>query len=315
MEYVLLFLGGAFLSIIHTLIPNHWVPIITLSRYQEWSNSFTKVSIFIVSTMHALSTIIVGLAIGILGMEIFKNFEGLSKVIPSGIFILMGTIFISLHIFDFSKHHHHHSRTEFHLLHSHKKSVYLLGLSIVSIVILITIILIRGNFSIDVLVLGIFIILSLVSMIVIQKLLERKHKFLFFSYHEHTNDDNSIHLHTHSHTHIHHSISNVSSEHSVSLDRSIGLSKWSSMLGLGLALFFSPCAEIEIYYIQASVLGISGIILLSLTYWTITVILTYILVGLGEKVIQKFKLDKLEHNEDLITGITLILFSVLFYVF
>lgn len=315
MEYILLFLGGAFLSTIHTLIPNHWVPIITLSRYQEWSSSFTKVSIFTVSTMHALSTIIVGSAIGILGMEIFKNFEGISKAVPSGIFILMGTIFISLHIFDFSKHHHHHSRTELHLLHSHKKSVYLMLFLISSLMVFTTTTLITSNFSLDILILDTFVVLSLVSMLVVQKLLERKHKFLFFSYHEHTNEDNSIHLHTHSHDYIHHSISNVNSDHSVSLNRTLGLGKWGSMFALGIALFFSPCVEIEIYYLQASTLGTSGIILLSLTYWIITVVLTYILVGLGEKVIHKLKLNKLEHNEDLITGITLICFSVLFYVF
>ncbi|MCX8029053.1 MAG: hypothetical protein N2712_03565 [Brevinematales bacterium] len=306
MEYTLLFLGGVFLSVVHTLIPNHWVPIITISKYQKWGSNFTRLAIFIIATAHSLSTIIIGSLIGILGIEVFKRFEGLSKIVPTGIFILMGIVFISLHVFDFSKHHHHEEKN-FHLLHSHKITFYVLVGMIFAYVIVLILLLVKSGIGMEVIILSIFIFLAILSIIIVQRILERKHKFNFYNSHIHTSDDKSIHdYHHHDHS------VDIYNIHCDNL-ATVNLSRWGAVLGLSFALFFSPCIEIEVYYLQASTLGISGILLLSLTYWTITVILTYVLVGLGEKAIQRFKLNKLEHNEDVITGITLLVFSVLFY--
>ncbi|MFN4245398.1 MAG: hypothetical protein ACK4F9_04530, partial [Brevinematia bacterium] len=129
MDYFFLLAGGFILSVIHAAIPNHWVPIVSISKTQNWSKSFSNLAIIITSTAHSLSTIIIGTLLGILGMEIFKKYETLSKFVPSGIFVIMGLIFISIHIFDLSKHHKHLNQ-ETYFIHSHKKSILLLNLSI-----------------------------------------------------------------------------------------------------------------------------------------------------------------------------------------
>lgn len=308
MEYLLLFFGASVLSIIHTLVPNHWLPIISISKTQNWSRSFTNLAVIITASMHSLSTIIVGSLLGLLGIEIFKRYEFLSKIIPSLIFVIMGIIFVSLHIFDFSKHHHHHGE-EFHLYHSHIKSIVFLSLVVISIAIGSFYFLLRNGISLEFVILVAGLIVSVVSIILVQRILSRKHYFNFYSYHEH-NGDLSVHnySHTHSHNHIHfHSDSQVLGQNFYYV------SKFGAVFGLGLALFFSPCVEIEVYYIQAATLGIGGVVLLSLTYLSVTVGLTFFLVNIGESLIAKLKLDKLDHNEDFITGIILIVFSLVFF--
>ncbi len=305
MEYIVLFLGGFALSVIHALIPNHWVPIVSISKTQNWSKSFTNIAIVITSVSHSLSTIIVGSILGILGIEIFKKYEILSKLVPSGIFFIMGSIFISLHLFDLAKHHHHHDK-ETHFTHSHKKSIAFLIFSI-SVLFLTIIYLSIVNFDIKVVILSIIFLLVLTSLVLVQLTMSRKHKFYFYTHHDHDKEDNSLHVHDNTHTH--HDF-----DHSLEQGYVVSkASKWGILLSLSVALFFSPCVEIEIYYIQAATLGIPGITLLSATYLITTLVFTFVLVRLGEEIVHKLKLKKLEHNEDFLTGLILVISGILFF--
>lgn len=305
MKYLVLLLGGFALSVIHALIPNHWVPILSLAKTQGWNRSFTNLAAVIISISHSLSTILVGVFIGIIGLEVFKKYGDLSKILPSGIFVVMGLIFISLHIFDFSKHHHHHNN-EFHLLHSHRIFLFTFLLFIFlgfagAVYFLISFTKLQTILAL------VIAIIAVVSIAVVQITLQRKHKLYLYDYHKHDENDLSIHSHSH-HNHInnhHHDY------YGINLNKT---TKWLSVLALSVSLFFSPCTEIEVYYIQMSVLGTWGIILLSLVYLLTTVGLTLTLVNIGEAIINKLKLDKLEHNEDLITGIVLLILSITFFI-
>lgn len=88
-------------------------------------------------------------------------------------------------------------------------------------------------------------------------------------------------------------------------------SKRSIVFTLSLAMFFSPCLEIEIYYFTASRLGWMGITVVSLVYFFITIIGMVLLVYFGSKGIKKLQWHFLEHHDKLISGVILVLVGLL----
>lgn len=82
---------------------------------------------------------------------------------------------------------------------------------------------------------------------------------------------------------------------------------------LSLAMFFSPCIEIEAYYFSAGLIGWSGIFIVSVVYLIVTVLGMLILVDLGLKGAKKLRWHFLEHHEKRVTGAVLILLGVLAY--
>lgn len=83
------------------------------------------------------------------------------------------------------------------------------------------------------------------------------------------------------------------------------------LTSLSIAMFLTPCVEIEAYYFQAGLIGWRGIFIVSAVYTITTVFLMLIFVYTGFKGTQKFKSHTLEHNEKLLTGSVLILLGLL----
>ncbi|MBU1076597.1 MAG: sulfite exporter TauE/SafE family protein [Spirochaetes bacterium] len=94
------------------------------------------------------------------------------------------------------------------------------------------------------------------------------------------------------------------------------LSKKSKIMiitSLGLAMFFSPCIEIEAFFFTAGAFGWIGIGIVSVIYMVITVFSMMILVYLFSKGIKKIKWHFLEDHEKRITGIVLIIIGIIAY--
>jgi len=87
--------------------------------------------------------------------------------------------------------------------------------------------------------------------------------------------------------------------------------KKSIILSLVIAMFFSPCLEIEIYYLTASQFGWTGIIIVSAVYFIVTVAGMLLLVFLAFKGISKLKWNFLEHHDKLIAGLILLIVGLL----
>jgi sulfite exporter TauE/SafE len=88
-------------------------------------------------------------------------------------------------------------------------------------------------------------------------------------------------------------------------------SKRSIVIALSLAMFFSPCLEIEIYYLTASHLGWVGISIVSTVYFFVTVFGMIFLVYFAGKNVERLKWHFLEHHDKLVSGIVLILVGLL----
>ena len=201
-------IGSLLLSVVHALIPNHWIPLVALGRTENWSKKETLLITAITGFAHTASTIIIGILVGFLGYELSTRYFSIISVVAPTILIVLGIVYL---IADFSGGHHHH--------HGHIKQ--------------------RNNSS--------------------------------------------------------------------------NISKLSIVVSLCIAMFFSPCIEIEVYYFNAGILGWSGIWIVSVIYLVVTVLGMVLLVDLGLRGAKKIRSHFLDHHEKMITGIVLIVLGIVAY--
>ena len=203
-----IFIGSLILSLIHALIPNHWLPLIAVGKTEKWTQSQTLLATVITGVAHTLSTIIIGIVVGLIGYKLAAQYSAISETIAPGILIGLGLIYIFR---DF------HSRSA----HTHEMKT------------------------------------------LIKKPDQKK-------------------------------------------------SRWVAILtSLSIAMFLTPCIEIEAYYFQAGAIGWLGIFIVSTVYLITTVMVMLILVYLGYKGATTFKSHFLEHHEKRVTGIVLIALGIL----
>ena len=205
-----IFIGSLVLSLIHASIPNHWIPLIALGKTEKWTQRQTLLATVITGFAHTMSTVFVGIVVGLIGYKLSARYSLISETIAPFILVGLGIVYLFL---DFRGSQHHHGE--------------------------------EG--------------------------------------------------------HNHYSVS-VKSEKK----------KWiATLTSLSIAMFLTPCIEIEAYYFQAGTSGWTGIFIVSVVYTLTTVIVMLILVYLGMKGINSFKSHFLEHHEKSITGTVLIALGLL----
>ncbi len=97
-------LGTIFLSVLHALIPSHWLPLLAISRNYKWTNSQTLWVTLYMGMAHVLSTVVLGVMVSFLGQQLHHQFESYFNAIASAALIILGVIFIYRHY----THHHFH---------------------------------------------------------------------------------------------------------------------------------------------------------------------------------------------------------------
>jgi nickel/cobalt transporter (NicO) family protein len=203
-----IFIGSLILSTIHALIPNHWLPLIAVSRTEKWTQNQTLWATLITGFAHTLSTIIIGIIVGLIGYKLSSSYSTISETIAPAILIGLGIVYVFL---DF-RHLNHHA---------HEVNPFVTELN------------------------------------------QNK-------------------------------------------------SRWIAILiSLSIAMFLTPCIEIEAYYFQAGTIGWSGIFIVSAVYLLTTLVIMLVLVYLGLKGANTFKSDFLEHHEKGITGMVLVALGLL----
>ena len=197
---ITLITGSLILSVLHALIPNHWLPVLAISKKENWTLSQTTSITFISGLSHALSTVLIGTVIGVVGIELSSTVEPFTHYIAPGVLIGIGLFYIYQH-------------------------------------------------------------------------------------------------HRHKHFHLH--------------ARSVANSKRKAIITLAIAMFFSPCFEIEAYFLLAGTKGWWMIVLLASLYTIVTVTGMVLWVRLTYKGLLKLNWHALEHNAGIITGLTLLLTGIL----
>ncbi len=193
--------GSILLSLLHAVIPNHWLPIIAIGRKEAWTiTEVTKVT-FIAAVAHAVSTILIGLILGYLGAGLADNVAEFTHIIAPLILIVLGLLFI----------YRHHRHKHFHIDDNIKKKT----------------------------------------------------------------------------------------------------SKKRMIAALVLAMFLSPCMEIEAYFLLAGTQEKWLVWLIAAVYFVITTTGMLLLVRFAYKGLLKLNWHTLEHNAGIITGVTLVATGIL----
>jgi nickel/cobalt exporter len=198
-----LFFGSILLSLVHAAIPNHWLPVVAIGKAENWTQRETLLVAAISGFAHTISTVLVGITIGIIGISLSRNYAFISEKVAPALLIVLGVIYL---IIDRLNHHKHTHGTDTGKIRSR--------------------------------------------------------------------------------------------------------SKWAIVISLALAMFLSPCIEIEAYYFQAGVEGWPGILMVSAVYVIITVSGMVLLVFLGNKGVRAIQSHFLDHHEKLLSGIVLLLLGI-----
>jgi nickel/cobalt transporter (NicO) family protein len=101
------FIGSLILSVIHALIPNHWLPLIAVGKTEKWTQNQTLLATVITGFAHTLSTIIIGLIVGLIGYRLSASYSLISETLAPAILVVLGFVYLFLE-FRHNHHHHHH---------------------------------------------------------------------------------------------------------------------------------------------------------------------------------------------------------------
>ncbi len=193
--------GSALISLLHAVIPNHWLPVLAIGKKEKWSLGETSRITFFAGAAHVISTVIIGILLAFIGEALTKHIDQFTRVIAPSILILMGFYFVRQHY----RHHHFHVKKEF---------------------------------------------------------IEKK-------------------------------------------------SKRSIITALVIAMFLSPCMEIEAYFLLAGTKGWYMLAMIAVMYAVITITGMLLWVRIVYKGLLKLNWHKWEHNAGIITGLTLIITGII----
>lgn len=102
--------GSFLISLLHGLIPNHWLPVLAIGKKEGWSLGETSRVTFIAGMAHVVSTVIIGLLLGLIGKQLDQNIEQFTHLVAPAILVLMGLYFLRQH---YVHHHFHLQKTNF----------------------------------------------------------------------------------------------------------------------------------------------------------------------------------------------------------
>jgi hypothetical protein len=105
-----LLLASLSISLLHAAIPNHWLPIIAIGKRSQWTAGKTVRITVLAGSAHALSTILIGLLLSLLGWQMSEWVAIFSAVAAPVLLIGMGLVFIYRHYFH--QHFHLHGEIE-----------------------------------------------------------------------------------------------------------------------------------------------------------------------------------------------------------
>jgi len=102
-------IGSLVLSVIHASIPNHWIPLVAIGKTEKWSRNETLWVTAIAGSAHTISTISVGIIVGLVGHRLSSTHEFVTTVVAPLILVILGLIYL---IVDLKRSHHHRNPVE-----------------------------------------------------------------------------------------------------------------------------------------------------------------------------------------------------------
>ncbi len=98
------FIGSLALSLLHAVIPNHWLPLLAIGRKEGWGLGEVLRVTFVAGLAHAFSTVLIGVLLSLIGHELAVHIDDFTHIIGPVILVLLGLYFVQQHY----RHHHFH---------------------------------------------------------------------------------------------------------------------------------------------------------------------------------------------------------------
>ena len=196
-------LGAFVLSLLHALIPSHWLPFITIGKTERWTERRTLAVTGLAGLAHTISTTLLGTIVGLAGYQLSESYHELAESVIPAVLLMLGLWYLMQH-----------------LRHSHA--------------------------------------------------------------HDHINPNDIK-----------------------------GKSFTALLLSLCLGMFLSPCMEINAYFLSAGARGGGTLLSVAIIYNLVTLSGMLLMVWLGNHGLRRINAHWFEHNENLITSLTLIGLAVL----
>jgi hypothetical protein len=98
MTAILLILAVGAVGVLHTLVPDHWLPIALVARQHGWTRAQTARAALGAGTGHVLSTLVIGLAVWAAGLAFAMRFGSVVGVVSGlsligfGVWIAIGSL-------------------------------------------------------------------------------------------------------------------------------------------------------------------------------------------------------------------------------
>ncbi len=109
MQLMQVLFGALVLSVAHAPMPNHWIPIIVVSKAENWTRRETLGATALVAIPHTISTISVGAVLGLIGHELSSTYELIMRFSAPTILVVLGLTYLFLDFklkFDGPRQHH-----------------------------------------------------------------------------------------------------------------------------------------------------------------------------------------------------------------
>jgi nickel/cobalt transporter (NicO) family protein len=89
--------GSLIISILHAVIPNHWLPVIAIGRKEQWTVKEATEVTFISALAHGISTVVIGVVLSFIGAKLSDRLTYFTNIIAPVILISLGLLFIYRH--------------------------------------------------------------------------------------------------------------------------------------------------------------------------------------------------------------------------
>jgi len=114
-----LIIGTLTISVLHGLIPSHWIPILAFGKKFDWNRKQVYRIAIISALFHALSTVLLGILIGFLSFKFTAYYEEISRIVFAALLVIVGLVFIIRH----HRHNHFHLHNEEQLKQMNSRKV------------------------------------------------------------------------------------------------------------------------------------------------------------------------------------------------